>query len=171
MLPGRGYQRYLEQARGIEPFPVDWVQGSCILIRREVIEEIGYLDEDFFLFSEEVDYCYRAWRAGYLTYHIPHARIVHHESATTLQFVPLKLKGHYLGKMYYLAKHGFLWDLRFIRAWFVAELLVKSAIRGVGVLVGRPPDALKRLRAYLDLIGICATYQGQPAAQLVSRER
>ena len=170
LLSGRGYQRYMKQARGMEPFPVGWVQGSCILIRREVIEAIGHLDEDFFLFSEEVDYCYRARRAGFTAYQVPQARIVHYESATTRQFVPLKLKGHYLGPMYFLAKHGFKWDLRAIRAWFVMELLVKSAIRGAGILVGHPPDARVRLQAYLDLIGICATYRGQPAIQLLSGE-
>ena len=170
LLSGRGYQRYLKQARGTEPFPVDWVQGSCILIRREVIKRIGYLDEAFFLFSEEVDYCYRARCAGFVVCQVPRAQIVHYDSTTTHRFVPLKLRGHYLGKMYFLAKHGFIWDLRLVRAWFVAELLVKSAIRGAGVLVGYPSDAKERLQAYLDLIGICATYRGQPAAQLVSQE-
>ena len=170
VLPGVGYQRYLKQARGTEPFAVDWVQGSCILIRREVIERIGYLDEGFFLFSEEVDYCYRARRAGFLTYHVPQARILHHESATTRQFVPIKLRGHYLSPLYFLAKHGLKRDLQVVRAWFVIELLVKSAIRSGGVLVGHPPDARVRLQAYLDLIGICASYRGQPAIQLLSGE-
>ena len=45
VLPGRGYQRYLGRAKGTAPFPVDWVQGSCILSRREVIQKIGYLDQ------------------------------------------------------------------------------------------------------------------------------
>jgi len=170
VLPGRGYQRYLRQARGTEPFVVDWVQGSCILIRRELVEKIGYLDEDYFLFSEEVDYCYRARQAGFMTYYVPEARILHYESATTARFVPLKLRGHYLGKLYFLAKHGFRRDLALVRAWFIAELLTKSALRSVGVLIGHPPDARERLQAYLDLIGICATYRGQPAAQLMSRE-
>jgi GT2 family glycosyltransferase len=170
VLTGRGYQRYMKQARGAESFPVDWVQGSCILIRREVIEAIGHLDEDFFLFSEEVDYCYRARCAGFVVYQVPRARIVHYDSTTTHRFVPLKLRGHYLGKMYFLAKHGFIRDLRLVRAWFIAELLVKSAIRGAGVLVGHPSDAKERLQAYLDLIGICATYRGQPAVQLLSGE-
>lgn len=105
-----------------------------------------------------------------MTYQVPQARILHHESATTRQFVPLKLRGHYLSPMYFLAKHGFKRDLRIVRAWFVIELLVKSAIRSVGVFAGHPPDARVRLQAYLDLIGICATYRGQPAVQLLSGE-
>lgn len=170
VLPGRAHQRYLAQAKGSEPFLVDWVQGSCMLIRREVIQEIGYLDPGFFLFSEEVDYCYRARWAGFSVCQVPQAQIIHHESATTRHFVPLKLRGHYLGSLYFLAKHGFRRDLVLVRAWFMLELITKSLIRGVGVLVGHPPDARVRLQAYLDLFRICATYRGQPAATLISRE-
>ena len=168
VAPGRGYQRYLAQAEGAEPFPVDWVQGSCILIRRDVIEEIGQLDEGFFLFSEEVDYCYRARQAGFSTHQVPTARILHHESATTRRFVSLKLRGHYISTLYFLAKHGFTWDLWLVRAWYVCELLIKSAIRGIGALVGRPPDAMERLQAYLDLVQICVSYHGQLPAELLA---
>ena len=49
----------------------------------------------------------------------------------------------------------------------MVELLAKSAIRLVGVLINRPPDARERLQAYLDLIRICATYQGQPASDFI----
>ena len=158
-LPGRVYERYLTQAKGILPFPVDWVKGSCFMIRRDVVQRIGCLDEAFFLFSEEIDYCYRSRQAGYLVYQVPQARILHYESATTRRFVPLKLRGHYLGKLYFLAKHGFKRDLCVVRAWFIAELLAKSVIRGFGALLGHPPDAQERLRIYWELIRICLTYQ------------
>ena len=138
------------------------------MMRREVIQGIGGLDEDFFLFSEEVDYCYRALHAGFSVYQVPQAHILHYESATTRRFVPLKLQGHYLGKLYFLAKHGFSHDLLLVRAWFVAELLAKSLVRLLGALVGHPPDARERLRTYIHLMRICLTYRGQPAAQLIA---
>jgi GT2 family glycosyltransferase len=166
-LPGHVHHRYLDQARGKEPFPVDWVLGSCIAIRRQVIEQVGYLDEDFFLYSEEVDYCYRAKMAGFEVYQIPQAHIIHYQSVSTSRVVQIKLRGHYLSKLYFLAKHGFKRDLRVVRAWFIAELLVKSAVRWVGMLTGHPPDAQLRLRAYLDLVRICLSYQGQPASDLL----
>jgi len=56
---------------------VDWVCGAFLLIRREVIEKIGLLDEQFYMYTEEVDYCYRAKRAGYLTCFFPTASVYH----------------------------------------------------------------------------------------------
>jgi hypothetical protein len=169
-FPGRAHEQYLALAKNNEPFPTGWVKGACLMIRKEVIERIGYLDEKFFLFSEEVDYCYRAQKAGFSIYQVPRARILHYESTTTNRFVDTKLRGHYLSKLYFLAKHGFKGDLYLVRAWFILELLVKSLIRGLGALFGRPPDAQERLQAYWNLLCICLTYQGQPALSLIQRE-
>jgi len=57
--------------------PVDGVSGSCMLIRREVIEEIGYLDERFFAYQEDADYCLMARQAGWQVYYYPKAQITH----------------------------------------------------------------------------------------------
>ena len=169
-LPGRAYEQYLAQAKGKAPFPVGWVKGSCMMIRKEVIEQVGYLDEDFFLFSEEVDYCQRAKQAGFAVYHMPQARILHYESTTTNRFVGIKLRGHYLSKLYFLAKHGMARDLYLVRIWFILELLVKCLIRGIGGMTNRQPDARQRLQVYLDLIHICFTYRGEPARALLKQD-
>jgi len=57
---------------------VDGVSGSCMLIRREVIEQIGYLDETFFAYQEDADYCFRARAVGWQVYYVPQARIIHY---------------------------------------------------------------------------------------------
>jgi GT2 family glycosyltransferase len=51
--------------------------GACMLVRREAIEQVGLLDEDFFLFSEETDWCYRFRRAGWQVVFFPGAECVH----------------------------------------------------------------------------------------------
>ena len=58
--------------------PVDGVAGSCMLIRREVVEQIGYLDERFFAYQEDADYCFRARQAGWKVYYMPEAQIIHY---------------------------------------------------------------------------------------------
>ncbi len=58
--------------------PVEWVEGACMAIRREVIERIGMLDPIFFAFYEEIDLCRRAIRAGYRVALVPGARIRHY---------------------------------------------------------------------------------------------
>ncbi len=56
---------------------VDWASGACLVIRRELIDRIGGLDEAFFMYSEDVDYCLRAWRAGYRVLYRPGAVVTH----------------------------------------------------------------------------------------------
>ena len=62
---------------GVTPREVDFVTGCAMLIRREVLERVGLLDERFFLYYEEVEWCVRARRAGYRILHVPAARIWH----------------------------------------------------------------------------------------------
>lgn len=59
---------------------VDAVSGSCMLIRRAVMDAIGLLDEQFFAYQEDADYCFRAKQAGWHVYYYPRAQIVHYAS-------------------------------------------------------------------------------------------
>lgn len=58
-------------------FTPQWTSFACVLIRRQVIEQIGYLDEGYFMYYEDVDYCRRAQKKGWLILHIPQARVIH----------------------------------------------------------------------------------------------
>ena len=58
------------------------VTGACMYVRREVIEQIGLLDERYPMAFEDVDWCLRAWQAGFRVLYFPAARLVHHESVT-----------------------------------------------------------------------------------------
>jgi hypothetical protein len=62
-----------------EPFEVDWVSGACLMVRSEVIEEVGFLDEGFFMYWEDADFCFRIKRAGWRVFCVPEARVIHHE--------------------------------------------------------------------------------------------
>jgi GT2 family glycosyltransferase len=58
--------------------PCDAVSGSCMLIRREVINTIGYLDESFYAYQEDSDLCFRARQAGFQVYYVPLGQIIHY---------------------------------------------------------------------------------------------
>ena len=60
-----------------EPIEVDSVIGACMMVRREALDQVGLLDEDYFLFLEETDWCYRMKRAGWKIYHVPDAEVFH----------------------------------------------------------------------------------------------
>ena len=59
------------------PVDVDWALGAAMMIRRETLEEVGPLDERYFLYFEDVDWCLRAWRAGWRCSYLPTAICIH----------------------------------------------------------------------------------------------
>jgi N-acetylglucosaminyl-diphospho-decaprenol L-rhamnosyltransferase len=59
------------------PQPVDWVCGASMMIRPAVFAAIGGLDENYFLYFEETDFCYRAKQAGFSTWYVPESRVMH----------------------------------------------------------------------------------------------
>jgi GT2 family glycosyltransferase len=81
----KNVNRGLKRVIGDEPAPpdstqpqdVDWVDGCCLMIRREVAEQIGLLDEQFFLYAEELDWCRSARRAGWRVRTCPQSVMTH----------------------------------------------------------------------------------------------
>lgn len=82
-LNGR-YKKHLYE-RG-DPFPIDHPLGAAMMLRWEALEEVGWLDEGFFMYCEEIDWCLRAKAAGWEIYCVPKARIVHLSGQSTRQF-------------------------------------------------------------------------------------
>lgn len=66
-----------DDGRFAQPRDVDWISGCCIMIRRQVFEQIGLIDERFFYYWEETELCVRARRAGWRIVHVPQAKIWH----------------------------------------------------------------------------------------------
>ncbi len=64
--------------KGNGPVEVDWVYGACALVRREVLDDVGMLDENIFLYGEDMDLCFRMARAGWKTVYLPQAEIIHY---------------------------------------------------------------------------------------------
>jgi len=86
---------------------VEAVSGCCFLVRSKAIEEVGLLDENFFLYGEEIEWCYRMRKAGWQIIYLPVKSILHYGAQTTRR-EPQKM---YILKrsnlVYMLAKHGF----------------------------------------------------------------
>lgn len=66
-----------------EARPVDWVTGAAMIIRKEVFDDVGLLDEGYFLYFDEVDFCWRASQAGWTVYHVPASTVVHLQAQST----------------------------------------------------------------------------------------
>lgn len=142
---------------GAGPIAVDWAQGACLLVKRAVFEQVGPLDERFFLYCEEVDLCRQAALLGWRTYYVPTARVRHAEGSSSGQVVPLKLASHYFSKVLYFDKHLGPTHTNALRAILLVDLALRIAYRCIGVLTGRPPDARQRLASYLGIAGALLT--------------
>ena len=65
------------------PREVDWVSGAALLAREELLKKIGFLDPEYFMYCEDVDYCWRAWDAGYKVVYVPNSVIMHKIGSST----------------------------------------------------------------------------------------
>jgi N-acetylglucosaminyl-diphospho-decaprenol L-rhamnosyltransferase len=78
MPHNRFSRRYrMTEMSATETTAVDWVSGSCMLVRRKAFEELGGFDESYFMYGEDVDLCWRAHRAGYGVTWVPSASVTH----------------------------------------------------------------------------------------------
>jgi len=92
-------------ARGDPTRAVDYVAGACMMIKRRVIEELGALDERFFMYFEETDWCLRARRAGYRSYHIADADVAHYEGRAAARASDFALAQFQKSYRLFVAKH------------------------------------------------------------------
>lgn len=147
LVKGKGKGRHIGgEVRG--PYPdrpqrTDFVTGASLLARREMIEEVGALDESFFLYLEDVDWALRARRAGWATYVVPGSRVWHKINRTTQMARP-RIIYYVCRNSLYLCRRHFPLRLPQVLGWclysYVASYLVKW------VLGGFDPGALAYLR-------------------------
>ncbi len=112
-LPGHYGLREADSGQHDVPRDVDYVIGASLAVRREVIEQIGLMDEDFFLYYEECDYCLRARRAGFRVVYVPEATAVHIESVTVTRNNIAYFQTYHTSRWRYLFKH---WPIAIILA-------------------------------------------------------
>jgi GT2 family glycosyltransferase len=114
---------------------VDWLNGACIMIPRRVYDEVGGMDEAYFMYSEELDWCRRIKTAGWRVVYYPQAQILHHYGKSSEQAVMARHINFQRAKLrYYRKYHG--WAQTFILrlflllvyAWQLVLELVKGAL-------------------------------------------
>ncbi|MBC7972779.1 MAG: glycosyltransferase family 2 protein [Verrucomicrobia bacterium] len=111
------------------PHQTDWVAGASMMIRREVFESIGLLDENYFMYFEEVDFCLRAYRAGWSCWYVPQSHVVHFvgqsSGVTDSKRPPKRLPTYWFDsrRRYFLKNHGWLYAALADTAWLLGFTL------------------------------------------------
>lgn len=130
---------------------VEEVSGACLIGRRAAVEAVGLLDERFFLYYEDVDWCRRLRQDGWKIYYVPQARVVHHWRSKT-DPRPDGPVHHHRSQLWYVRKHFGLGPWLLLRALSLGMyggLLVAAAARAALRPVPARCDAVRRYRALL----------------------
>ena len=89
------------------PLEVDWLMGACILIKLEVIEDVGGLDDRFFLYREDTDWCLRARQKGWRIFYLPNLETVHKYERQSAKGMNRQFVWHIKSMILFYRKHGF----------------------------------------------------------------
>lgn len=101
-----------------ETHEVAGVSGSCMLIRRDVADQIGYLDERFFAYQEDADYCFRAKQAGWEVYYVPASKIIHYGGKGGSRIKPYRSIYEWHRSYWLFYRKNYASDYLFIFNWF-----------------------------------------------------
>lgn len=96
---------YMSDTSDEEVQDVDWVVGAAMVVRRALYQEIGGMDERFFMYSEELDWCARARTAGWRVVYFPGAQVLHHEAKSSGQVLAQRDIYFHSSKVQYWKKH------------------------------------------------------------------
>jgi hypothetical protein len=114
-----------------EPVEVQSVIGAFFLVRRDVWEKLGGMDERFFFFLEETDFCLRARQAGFSTMHMPQVRVWHGQGQTAKQDLPAARIEYWRSRYAYFAKHRSLAARIALRCGLLLRLMIDSLFSGL----------------------------------------
>jgi GT2 family glycosyltransferase len=144
---------YVQDTRDDEIQSVDWIVGAAMFIRREVYEQIGGFDEDFFMYSEELDWCYRAKKAGWDVVYFPRAQIIHHEGKSSEQVLAARDIYFHSSKIRFFRKHHGALPALLLRAFLLLMFAYQLAEESAKWLVGHK-RALRaaRVRGYWQVL-------------------
>jgi N-acetylglucosaminyl-diphospho-decaprenol L-rhamnosyltransferase len=148
-LPGIGtalagalflHRSFTVESGGTATRPVGWVQSSAMLVRRDAAEQVGWLDPDFFVYSDETDFCKRLGDVGWRILYVPSARAIHHDQmAQDARGAERRIVEYHRGRDRYLRKH-----LGPIRAGLLRPLLAWPYLLRAAAALVLPGHAPRR---------------------------
>ncbi len=131
----------------------DWVQGSALMLRREVYEDIGGLDEGFAMYSEELDYCRRAKSAAWQVAYHGGAHITHHGGKSSEQAGALKQIHFQSSKLRYFRKHHGYGRYLILRAILLLQFSWQLCLESAKGALGHKRDLrAQRVRTYWQVL-------------------
>jgi len=136
------HRRYTVQSGGSQTCEVDWCQSAALLVRRAAAQQVGYLDADFFVYSDEVDFARRLRDAGWASVYVPGAVAIHHEQLSTAAVPERRIVEMARNRDLYMRKHHSAAAARAVR-WLTAWAYALRALAAM-VLPGHSAARYRR---------------------------
>jgi N-acetylglucosaminyl-diphospho-decaprenol L-rhamnosyltransferase len=137
LLPGHALRRFFVQDQPDDVTQeVDWITGAAMMVRRGVTEEVGLLDEGYFMYSEELDWCRRIRAAGWKIVYVPSAEIIHYGGKSSEQVVPARHIYFQSSKIRYTRKYHGILVSELLRVWLLAQYLWQMVLEGAKWSIG-----------------------------------
>lgn len=130
------------------PSRIDWVSGASLIMRSRLLDDVGYLDEQYFLYYEEVDFCIRATKAGWSCWQVPQSRVIHlvgQSTGVTRHDRPSRRPSYWFQsrRRYYLKHRGALYALLADLSWLGGHLICRLRLAVAGRSANLPPHLLQ----------------------------
>jgi GT2 family glycosyltransferase len=134
--------------------PAEWVGGACMLVRRQAYEAVGGLDQQYFMYGEEMDLCYRLRQAGWEIWYEPGAVVVHLGGGSSVKLGPRSEALNYRSRVRFYRLHHGERDARAVTWMILGATAVKTPLHALVRLVtrgrrGRTVVPMRELRAEL----------------------
>ena len=132
---------------------VDWLTGACIMVPRSTYEAVGGMDEGYFMYSEELDWCRRIKESGRRVVYYPAAQVIHHVGKSSEQAVTARHINFNQAKLRYFRKYHGRFMAAVLRVFLLAGYAWQIALESVkGLLGSKPILRRQRVRAYIDVL-------------------
>jgi len=135
---------------------VDWITGACFMMRKTMLEDIGLMDERYFLYYEDVDLCYRAKKHGWEVYFMPEAEVIHYQGRSSRANLDKTIAISYWSKFFFYKKYYSLGTYNFLKFINYIGLILRIITRTLFLPLNliRYKEYLIYLKAYFNSIFI-----------------
>lgn len=132
---------------------VDWLTGACIMVPRSTWEAIGGMDEGYFMYSEELDWCRRIKESGRRVVYYPAAQVIHHVGKSSEQAVTVRHINFNRAKLRYFRKYHGRYLAAALRVFLLAGYAWQMMLEALkGLLGSKPTLRRQRIRAYSEVL-------------------
>ena len=144
---------YVEDKADYELCEVDWVMGAALVTRREIVDQIGGMDPEYFMYSEELDWCRRIKAAGWRVFYLPAAQIIHYQGKSSEQASTARHINFNRAKLRYFRRYHGSAAAAFLRLTLLLNFAVQLLLEGFKGILGHRRDLRwQRVAAYWEVL-------------------